>query len=164
MGDDLGITDGIAAVLVDVRVQALEFVIEDAFFNFYVSVELVGVGTSTEEGVARIELSRSRVRLQEGPDGGIGGAATRPLAFPDRSDEVAVLVEEVVFLLTQGKDVVHGTNEEPGMRFVALRKTGRAAVPETPIEFVDSLFCRIEPVDCVKSVGQRSHLAPVMRM
>ena len=64
------------------------------------SVELVGFGTSAEEGVARIERSRGLVRLQEGPDGGIGGAATRPLAFPDRSDEVAVLVEKVVFLLT----------------------------------------------------------------
>ena len=82
-------TDGIATVFVNVRVQALEIVVEDAFVSFHVSVELVGVGTSTEEGVARIERSRGLVRLQEAPDGGIGGAATRPLAFLDQSDEVA---------------------------------------------------------------------------
>ena len=73
-------TDGIATVLVDVRVQTLEI---DPFVTFHVSVELVGVGTSTEEGVARIERSRGLVRLQEGSDGRIGGVATRPLAFPD---------------------------------------------------------------------------------
>ena len=48
-------TDGVAAVLVDVRVQALEIVVEDAFVTFHAPEELVGVGTSTEEGVARIE-------------------------------------------------------------------------------------------------------------
>ena len=72
LGDDLGMTDGIAAVLVDVRVQAHEIVVEDAFVTFHVSVELVGVGTSTEEGVAWIERARGLVRLQEGLDGGIG--------------------------------------------------------------------------------------------
>ena len=51
LGDDLGMTDRVTTVLVDVRVQALEIVIEDAFVTFHVSVELVGVGTSTEEGV-----------------------------------------------------------------------------------------------------------------
>ena len=50
------------------------------------------------------------------------------------------------------------------MRFVALRKTGRATVPETPVEFVSGLGRRIEPVDGVTSVGRRSHLAKVMRM
>ena len=50
------------------------------------------------------------------------------------------------------------------MRFVALRKTGRATVPETPVEFVDGLSRHIEPVDGVTSVGQRSHLTSVMRM
>ena len=113
-------TDRVATVLVDVRVQALEIVVEDAFVTFHVSVELVGVGTSTEEGVARIERSRGLVRLQEGPYGRMGGAATRPLAFPDRSDDVAVLARKIVFFLTQGEDVVYGTTEESGMRFVAL--------------------------------------------
>ena len=37
-------------------------------------------------------------------------------------------------------------------------------VPETPVEFVDGLGRRIEPVDGVTSVGQRSHLTPVARM
>ena len=82
-------TDGIAAVFVDVRVQALEIVVEDTFVTFHVFVELVGVGTSSEEGVARIERARGLVRLQEGPDVGIGGSSTRPLTFPDRSDEIA---------------------------------------------------------------------------
>ena len=93
-------TDRVAAVLVDVRVQALEIVVEDAFVTFHVSVELVGVGTSTEEGVARIERARGLVRLQEGLDGRIGGTSTRPLAFPDRSDEVAMLAKKIVFFLT----------------------------------------------------------------
>ena len=56
-------TDGIAAVFVDVRVQALEIVVEDAFATFHTPVELIGVGTSTEEGVARIEQERGLVRL-----------------------------------------------------------------------------------------------------
>ena len=51
-------TDGIAAVFVDVRVQALEIVVEDAFVTFHAPVELVGVGTSAKEGVARIERAR----------------------------------------------------------------------------------------------------------
>ena len=50
------------------------------------------------------------------------------------------------------------------MRFVALWKTGRATVPETPVEFVDGLGRRIESVDGVTSVGQRSHLTPIVRM
>ena len=50
------------------------------------------------------------------------------------------------------------------MRLVTLRKTGRATVPETTVEFVDGLGRRIEPVDGVPSVGQRSHLTPVVRM
>ena len=104
------------------------------------------------------------MRLQEGPDGGIGGTSTRPLTFPDRSDEVAVLAKKVVFLLKWSEDVVHGTTEEPGMRFVALRKTGRATMPETPIEFVDGLGHRIEPVDGVTLIRQRSHFTPVVRM
>ena len=93
-------TDGVAAVLVDVRVQALEIVVEDPFVPFHAPVELVGIGTSTEEGVARIERERGLVRLQEGLDGRIGGTSTRPLAFPDRTDEVAMLTEKVVFFLT----------------------------------------------------------------
>ena len=47
-------TDRVTTVLVDVRVQALEIVVEDAFVTFHVSVELIGVGSSTKEGVARI--------------------------------------------------------------------------------------------------------------
>ena len=69
-----------------------------------------------------------------------------------------------MFLLAKGEDVVHGTTEESGMRFVALWETGRAAVPETLVEFVDGLGHRIEPVDGVTSVGQRSHLTPVVRI
>ena len=48
------------------------------------------------------------------------------------------------------------------MRFVTLRKT--ANVPETPVEFVDGLSRRIESVDGVTSVAQRSHLTPIVRM
>ena len=157
-------TDRVAAVLVDVRVQALEIIVEDPFVPFHVSVELVGVGTSTEEGVAWIEGARGLMRLQEGSDGRIGGTSTRPLTFPNQPDEVAVLTKKVVFFLTQGEDVVHGTTKEPGMRFVALRKTGRATVPETPVEIVDGLSRRIESVDSVTSIGQRSHFTPVVRM
>ena len=91
-------TDRVAAVLVDVRVQTLEIVVEDPFVP--APVELVGVGTSTEEGIARIKRERGLVRLQEGLDGRIGGTSTRPLAFPDRPDEVAMLTEKVVFFLT----------------------------------------------------------------
>ena len=87
--------------------------------------------------------------------------ATRPLAFPDRSDKVAMFVERIVFLLTQGKDIIHGTIEEPGMRFVALQKGGRVTMPETPIEFVDGLGRRIKPVDGVTSVGSRCTSAPL---
>ena len=93
-------TDRVAAVLVDVRVQALEIVVEDPFVTFHVSVELVGIGTSTEEGVAWIEQARGLVRLQEGLNGGIGGTSTGPLTFPDRSDEVTLLAEKIVFFLT----------------------------------------------------------------
>ena len=75
-----------------------------------------------------------------------------------------MLAKNIVFFLTQGEDVVHGTTKEPGMRFVALWKTGPATVPGTPVEFVDGLGRLIEPVDGVTSVGQRSHLAPIMRM
>ena len=50
------------------------------------------------------------------------------------------------------------------MRFVALRKTDRTTVPETPVEFVDGLSRRIKTVDGVTLVGQRSHFTPVMRM
>ena len=70
-----------------------------------------------------------------------------------------MLVEKVVFLSMQGKDIIHGTTEEPGMRFVALPKTGRATVPVTPVEFVDGLGRCIEPVDSVTSVRQRSFCA-----
>ena len=93
-------TDRVATVLVDVRVQALEIVVEDPFVTFHVSVELVGVCTSTEEGVAWIERARGLVRLQEGSDGGIGGTSTGPLTFPDRSDEVTLLAKKIVFFLT----------------------------------------------------------------
>ena len=104
------------------------------------------------------------MRLQEGPDGGISGTSTRPLTFPDRSGEIVVLAKKVVFLLAKGKDVAHGTTEEPGMRSVTLRKTGRATVQETTVEFVDGLGRRIEPVDSVTPVGQQSHLTPIVRM
>ena len=93
-------TDGVAAVLVDVRLHALQIIVEDAFVTYRVSVELVGAGTSTEEGVARIERARGLVRLQEGLDGGIGGTSTRPLTFPDRSDEITLLTKKVMFFLT----------------------------------------------------------------
>ena len=69
-------TDGIVAVFVDVRVQTLEIVVEDMSVTFHVFVELVGIGTSTEEGVALIEWARGLVHLQEGPDGGISGTST----------------------------------------------------------------------------------------
>ena len=93
-------TDRVATVLVDVRVQALKIVVEDPFVTFHVWVELVGVGASTEESVAWIERARSLVRLQEGLDGGIGGTSTGPLTFPDRSDEVTLLAKKLVFFLT----------------------------------------------------------------
>ena len=93
-------TDRVAAVLVDVRIQALEIVVENPFVPFHAPVELVGVGPSTEEGITRIERARGLVRLQEGLDGRIGGTSTRPLAFPDRSDEVTLLVKKIVFFLT----------------------------------------------------------------
>ena len=54
-------TDGVAAVLVDVRIQALEIVVEDPFVPFHAQVELVGVCTSTEEGITRIERARGLV-------------------------------------------------------------------------------------------------------
>ena len=92
-------TDRVAAVLVDVRVQALEIVVEDPFVPFHVSLELVGVGTSTEEGVAWIERARGVVRLQEGLNGGIGGTSG-PLTFPDRSEEITLLAKIIVFFLT----------------------------------------------------------------
>ena len=50
------------------------------------------------------------------------------------------------------------------MRFVALWKTGRATVPETPVEFVDGLSRRIKSVDGVTSIGQRSHLTSIVCM
>ena len=50
------------------------------------------------------------------------------------------------------------------MRFVALWKTGRATVPETPVEFVDGLGPRIEPVDGVTSIGQRSYFTSIVCM
>ena len=100
LGDDLGMTDRVATVLVDVGVQALEIIVEDTFVTFHTPVELVGVGTSTEEVVVWIERARGLVRLQEGSDGRIGGTSTRPLTFPDRSDEIAVLAKKVVFFLT----------------------------------------------------------------
>ena len=50
------------------------------------------------------------------------------------------------------------------MRFVALWKTGRAAVPETPVEFVDGLGHRIEPFDGVTSIGQRSYFTSIVCM
>ena len=56
-------TDRVATVLVDVRVQALEIVVEDPFVPFHAPVELVGVGTSTKEGITRIERARGLVRL-----------------------------------------------------------------------------------------------------
>ena len=93
-------TDRVAAVLVDVRVQALKIVVEDPFVTFHAPVELVGVGASTEEGVAWIERARGLMRLQEGLDGRIGGTSTRPLTFPDRSDEVTLLAKKIVFFLT----------------------------------------------------------------
>ena len=93
-------TDRIATVLVDVRVQALEIVLEDAFVTFQVSVELIGVGMSNGEGVAWIERARGLVHLQEGSDGGIGNTSTGPLTFPDRSDEVTLLAKKAMFFLT----------------------------------------------------------------
>ena len=50
------------------------------------------------------------------------------------------------------------------MRSVALRKTGRATVPETPVEFVDGLSHRIEPIDGVTSIGQRSYFTSIVCM
>ena len=50
------------------------------------------------------------------------------------------------------------------MRFVALWKTGRATVPETPVEFVDGLSPCIEPVDGVTSIGQRSYFTSIVCM
>ena len=50
------------------------------------------------------------------------------------------------------------------MRFVALWKTGRTAVPETPVEFVGGLGPCIEPVDGVTSIGQRSYFTPIVCM
>ena len=120
-------TDRIATVLVDVRVQALEIVLEDAFITFQVSVELIGVGMSTREGVAWIERARGLVHLQEGSDGGIGNTSTGPLTFPDRSDDVTLLAKKAMFFFTWGKDIIHGTTEESGMRFVAENRSGNRA-------------------------------------
>ena len=86
-------TDRIATVLVDGRVQDPEIVLEDAFVTFHVSVEVIGVGTSSEEGVAWIERARGLMRLQEGSDGRIGNTSTGPLTFPDRSDKVTLLAK-----------------------------------------------------------------------
>ena len=74
-----------------------------------------------------------------------------------------MLAKKVVFLLAKGKDIAHGTTEEPGMRFVMLWKTCQV-VPETTIEFVDGLGRCIEPVDSVTPVGQQSHLTPIVHM
>ena len=58
-------TDGVAAVLVDVRVQALEIVVEDPFVPFHALVELVGVGTSTEDSTraVRVESQTRSLRM-----------------------------------------------------------------------------------------------------
>ena len=50
------------------------------------------------------------------------------------------------------------------MRFVALRKTGRATVPETSVEFVDGLGHRIEPVDGVTSIGRGLYFTSIVCM
>ena len=155
-------TDRITTVFVHVSIQALEVIVEDPFVAVLVSGELVGVGPTAEEGVTWIERSRGLVRLQKRLDGGIGVASTYPFTFPDRSDEVAVLAEQLVFLLPKGKDVVHGTTEESGMRFVALWETGRTPVPKTTVESVDGTGVSIETIDGIVSVRQRSDFAPVV--
>lgn len=56
MRDDLGMTDRIAAVFIHLGIQASETVVQDVFVALGVSVELVGVGTSTDESASWIEL------------------------------------------------------------------------------------------------------------
>lgn len=156
-------TNRITTVLVDVRVQALEIVIVNLFIAFHTFVQLVGVGPSTEESVAWVERLRcSDIGCQERSYVGIGLVLKYPVAFPDRTDQVAVLMEQIVLLLTKHEDVVHGPPEESVMRFVTLREAGRTPVPKTAVKFVDGLCVFIVSVDGLALARYGAEFTPIM--
>lgn len=121
-GDDLGMANGAATVLVNPGVEAVKVAGEDPFFGLDSFVELAGVSAAALEGVPMVEGLRGQLTgLQDGLDSGIGILLTFTQVFPDGSDEVAVSAEEEVFLEVQGVDVAHGATEQSRVRFLTLR-------------------------------------------
>jgi len=71
---------------------------------------------------------------------------TFPFAFP-HDDDVVALGEDGVSLGERGfVDVMHGQVTHSVMRFVTVRKTVRASVPETAVKFIDGARGGVVPV------------------
>ena len=83
-------TDGVATLLVDVRVQALEIIVEDTFVTFHTPVELVGVSTSTEKCILMI----------------LGAVTIRERVKRTRIEDPFVVDEFVVFGMGSGAELV----------------------------------------------------------
>lgn len=95
------------AVLVDEWVQAFEIVVIYFFAGLHPSMQLVRVGASPKEGVPWFKQSRGLMGLEELLDGGLRILSFDPFAFPDGTDQVTMLSQQVVFFVSKPEHVIH---------------------------------------------------------
>ena len=135
--DEDGMTFGVDARFVDPGVQGRVVDVVDLLIGGHMMIQLNGIGSTSAEGVPRVErwdeLEGVHVRLEVG----VGLFELGPLAFPHVDHIVPFLAKGGHFGLGLFVGVLHGAVEETQMFFMAYGIALGTAMPETAMKFVD---------------------------
>ena len=137
--DELGMTFGVDARLVDPGVQGGVIDVVDLLTRSHVMVELgalVRPPQKASRGLRGSTNSREATGLLE----------AGPLAFPHFNDVVALGAKTGHFVLGPLVNVMHGTFQWRRCFFVTYRITLGTSVPETPVEFADGVGLVMEAI------------------
>ena len=145
--DELGMTFGVDARLVDPGVQGGVIDVVDLLARCHVMVQLGGIGASSTKGVTRVEGFHKFKGVHVRLDVGRGLLEVGPLTFPHFNDIVALGTKTVHFVLGVLVNRMHGTLAKAEMFFVTYGIALGTTVPETPVEFVHGVGLAMETVD-----------------
>ena len=160
--DDDGMPDRVHTVFVGPRVEGVEIEVVDLFPVLDLVIQLDGVRTSPEEGVARLEPGDEFEGVHESTYALVVLLELGPLAFPHDDDVVAFGEEGILFVDGGFVDIAHGLVAHLVARLVPVGKTFGTPVPKATIEFVDGLGGFIVPVHVIGFGALEDHVFPTV--
>ena len=135
-GDETRMSLRVDTGFVDPWVQRGDIDVMDLLTGGDMMVQLDGIGTTSAEGVARIQGCCELKLGHKRPDIRGGVFETGPFTFPHLNDRVPLLFEPLDLFLGGLVDILQGPIKVADMGFVAVWITRGASMGETPLKFV----------------------------